>query len=152
MVSKAIRDLPLRSTTLVGEIFCVWCAERRGNPSKASEVELADFILHLVEDKMLSVSSISGYRSHYYFCTTIEQLSKLLEHSVIRVLLREIKLQQAQKPIKSKLPAWNLTFVLRALTKIPFEPINNSSLLHLSWKTGFLLLLASGRRRGEFCQ
>ena len=75
--------------------------------------------------------------------------TNLLDHPVVRDLLRAIKLQQAKLPIKSKLPAWNLSFVLRALTKPPFEPINNALLVHLTWKTSFLLLLASGRRRGE---
>ena len=80
----------------------------------------------------------------------LNKMSNLLDHPVIRDLLRAIKLQQAQLPTKSKLPAWNLSFVLHALTKPPFESINNSSLVHLSWKTNFLLLLASGWEEGRF--
>ena len=102
-----------------------------------------------MDDKKLSVSSISGYMSAITSVRRLNTMSNLLDHPVIRDLLRAIKLQQAQKPNKSKLPAWNLTFVLRALTKAPFEPVNNYSLIYLTWKTSFLMLLVSGRRRGE---
>ena len=108
IVSQSIRKSSSKIYNSRWEIFCVWCAERKCNPGKASEVELAYFILHLVEDKKLSVSSISGYMSAITSVRRLNNLSNLLEHPVIRDLLRAIKLQQAQKPIKSKLPLGTL--------------------------------------------
>ena len=63
MVSRSIRKSSSKIYNSRWEIFCVWCTERRCDPGKATKVELADFILHLVENKMLSLSSISGYMS-----------------------------------------------------------------------------------------
>ena len=47
------------------------------------------------------------------------------------------------------LPKWNLSVVLNELTKAPFDPMKDTDLKHLTLKTGFLLALASGKRRSE---
>ena len=47
------------------------------------------------------------------------------------------------------IPSWNLSLVLYQLTKAPFEPLKEASLKHLTFKTVFLLALASGKRRSE---
>ena len=47
------------------------------------------------------------------------------------------------------IPSWNLSLVLHQLTKAPFEPLKEASLKHLTFKTVFLLALASGKRRSE---
>ena len=46
-------------------------------------------------------------------------------------------------------PSWNLSMVLHQLTKAPFEPIKEASLKRLTFKTVFLLALASGKHRSE---
>ena len=52
------------------------------------------------------------------------------------------------KPNKA-IPTWDLSLVLLSLTKEPFEPIEKASLKLLTFKTVFLLALASGKRRSE---
>ena len=47
------------------------------------------------------------------------------------------------------LPKWNLSVVLNELTKTHFEPMKDTDLKHLTFKTTFLLALASGKRRSE---
>ena len=47
------------------------------------------------------------------------------------------------------IPKRDLSLVLLALTKPPFEPLRKASLKILIFKTVFLMTLASGRRRGE---
>ena len=98
-----------RSTTLVGRspVFGVL----------GGNVILADFILYLLKTKKLSISTISGYMSAITSVRRLNSLSNLLDHPVVRDLLRAIKLQQAQLPNKTKLPAWNLSFVLRGRGK-----------------------------------
>ena len=44
---------------------------------------------------------------------------------------------------------WNLSVVLNELTKVPYEPMKDTDLKHLTLKTVFLLLLASGKHRSE---
>ena len=50
--------------------------------------------------------------------------------------------------VRSLAPPWNLTRVLEALAKPPFEPLHAASLKHVTIKTAFLLSAASARRRG----
>ena len=47
------------------------------------------------------------------------------------------------------IPKWNLSIVLHRLTQPPFEPLEDAPLKFLTWKTIFLLALASGKRRSE---
>ena len=54
------------------------------------------------------------------------------------------------KPILNRgIPSWDLSLVLISLTKAPFEPLKDASLKILTFKTVFLMALASGKRRGE---
>ena len=46
-------------------------------------------------------------------------------------------------------PSWDLGLVLKVLLKAPFEPLQLAELKYVTWKTMFLVLLASGSRRGE---
>ena len=50
--------------------------------------------------------------------------------------------------IVQKLPEWNLS-VLNELTKVPFEPMKDTDLKHLTLKIAFLLALASVKRHSE---
>ena len=47
------------------------------------------------------------------------------------------------------LPQWDLSIVLRRLLCAPFEPLRSAPLKFVSWKTVFLVALASAKRRGE---
>jgi integrase len=54
------------------------------------------------------------------------------------------------RPAKPKdIPTWDLGFVLMALTQPPYEPLHKASIADLTYKTYFLILLASGRRRSD---
>ena len=50
---------------------------------------------------------------------------------------------------RNPVPKWDLSLVLNRLASAPFEPLHKAPLKLLTWKTVFLLALASGRRRGE---
>ena len=65
----------------------------------------------------------------------------------LKSLLRNIEIEQGQH--QRQFPEWNLALVLSALTKPPFEPLDQASDQLLIWKTFFLIALASGKRRGE---
>ena len=101
-----------------------WClsirVDFRATPLKA----IADFLLHLLQDRKLQPSTIDWYRS-------------------------AIAYKLGKSPINVSIPSWNLSLVLHQLTKAPFEPLKESSLKHLTFKTVFLLALGSGKRRSE---
>jgi len=98
----------------------------------------------------LAVSTIAGYRSvlasAFKFHTDLNistsvELSALIEN-----------FKHERPPPSNLVPKWDLDIVLWSLMDRPFEPIHDEKavpLTYLTWKTTFLLLLASGLRRGE---
>ena len=149
-VAARIEAPQRRSTRSVYEakwtIFTKWCLSHqvdfRAPPLKA----IADFLLHLFQDKKLQPGTIDGYRS---------AIADKLGNSTINVskdenLTRLLDSFHRDRPKGRKgIPSWNLSLVLHQLTKAPFEPLKDSSLKHLTFKTVFLLALGSGKRRSE---
>ena len=62
-------------------------------------------------------------------------------------LLRNMTLERPRS--LQRAPKWDLSVVLRALMKHPFEPMHQSDLKHLTLKTVFLVALATAQRRSE---
>ena len=149
-VAARIEAPQRRSTRSVYEakwtIFTKWCLSNqvdfRAPPLKA----IADFLLHFFQDKKLQPGTIDGYRS---------AIADKLGNSTINVskdenLTRLLDSFHRDRPKgKRGIPSWNLSLVLHQLTKAPFEPLKESSLKHLTFKTVFLLALGSGKRRSE---
>ena len=127
-------------------IFTKWCLSNqvdfRAPPLKA----IADFLLHLFQDKKLKPGTIDGYRS---------AIADKLGNSTINVskdenLTHLLDSFHRDRPKGRRgIPSWNLSLVLHQLTKAPFEPLKEASLKHLTFKTVFLLALGSGKRRSE---
>jgi integrase len=117
------------------------------DPAVITIPQVADFLNYLFEQKELSLSTIKGYRS-----AISRVLSKVngIDISASPVIKDLITNFQVNRPFTERsLPRWDLNLVLDSLTRPPYEPLLSSSLSFLSRKTAFLLLLASGARRGE---
>ena len=120
-------------------IFTKWCLSNqvdfRPPPLKA----IADFLLHLFQDKKLQPGTIDGYRS---------AIADKLGNSTINVskdenLTRLLDSFHRDRPKGRRgIPSWNLSLVLP-------EPLKEASLKHLTFKTVFLPALGSGKRRSE---
>ena len=127
-------------------IFTKWCLSNqvdfRAPPLKA----IADFLLHLFQDRKLQPGTIDGYRS---------AIADKLGNSPINVgkdenLTRLLDSFHGDRPKGRRgIPSWKLSLVLHQLTKAPFEPLKEASLKHLTFKTVFLLALGSGKRTSE---
>ena len=127
-------------------IFTKWCLSNqvdfRAPPLKA----IADFLLHLFQDRKLQPGTIDGYRS---------AIADKLGNSTINVskyenLTRLLDSFYRDRPKGRRgIPSWNLSLVLHQLTQATFEPLKEASLKHLTFKTVFLLALGSGKRRSE---
>ena len=149
-VAARIEAPQRRSTRSVYEakwtIFTKWCLSNqvdfRAPPLKA----IADFLLHLFQEKKLQPGTIDGYRS---------AIADKLGNSTINVskdenLTRLLDSFHRDRPKGRRgISSWNLSLVLHQLTKAPFEPLKEASLKHLTFKTVFLLALGSGKRRSE---
>ena len=67
--------------------------------------------------------------------------------TALRDLLRNLSLE---RPRAAKtFPEWDLALVLRCLMRSPFEPLQAATVRNLTYKTVFLLSLASSHRRSE---
>ena len=147
LIAKSRRQ----STNVVYEakwrVYSNWCVRRKVNPLDPSPRRLADFLVYLFDTKNLSVSTIRGYRSTISHTLAFRQKSNVCHDPSISALMRALELE---RPVhRSLAPKWDLSCVLWSLTKSPYEPLDQASLQHLTWKTVFLLTLASAKRRSE---
>ena len=139
--SRAVYDSKWR-------IFAGWCAERTVDPFQVTIPQLADFFMFLFNVKQLNPRTIKGYRSA--ISSTISSCGSRTEFAHSAELASLIRSFQLERPPRRKVaPQWNLSLVLQALLKPPFEPIARCDLKSLTLKTIFLVALASGRRRSE---
>ena len=148
--SSLIATARRQSTTTVYDakwkVFADWCSRRKVDPTDPSVRRLADFFVFLFEDKKLAISTIKGYRSMISHTLAFKS-SKICADPLISELIRAMELK---RPVSRSLtPKWDLSCVLWSLTKAPYEPLDQASLQHLTWKTAFLLTLASSKRRSE---
>ena len=65
----------------------------------------------------------------------------------LRALMKSIARDNIRD--QPSVPEWDLLLVLNRLRQAPFEPLRLIPLKLLTWKTLFLVTLASGKRRGE---
>ena len=114
--------------------------------SEPSIPQVANFLHHLFEVKNLQPNTIAGYRSA--IADALGSSGEVISKS--RDLNRLLSSFERDRPRASKsIPSWDLSLVLLALTKEPFEPLDKAQLKWLTFKTVFLLALASGKRRSE---
>ena len=127
--------------------FLHWCHGRNIAPCKATIQQLAEFFLYLYRELKLTVSTIKGYRSAFNdVCLHSAWLRFFLEQAHKRMFCSFEK----SCPLREiTLPKWNLSLVLKSLTHPPYESMKLSSDKLMTWKTGFLLALASAKRVSE---
>ena len=149
-VAARIEAHQRRSTRSVYEakwsIFTKWCVTNQVDFRSPPVNLVADFLLYLFEVKKLQPSTIDGYRSAIAdkLGTSIVNISK--EDNLTRLL---DSFHRDRPKGRRGIPSWNLSLVLHQLTKAPFEPLRETSLKHLTFKTVFVLALGSGKRRSE---
>ena len=106
---------------------------------------IAEFLNYLFTVKNLRPASVAGYRTAIvdHLGHFGQEVSKSLD--LDRLLASFFR----DEPIANRgIPSWDLSLVLISLTKAPFEPLNAARLKILTFKTVFLMALASGKRRG----
>ena len=127
-------------------LFRTWCEENQVDVSSPSIPRIADFLLYLFESKNLKPATITGYRTA--IADGLGSDGQAVSSS--RELNRLLASFYRDRPrVDRGIPSWDLSLVLLALTKSPFEPLRQADLKYLTFKTVFLMALASGKRRGE---
>ena len=127
--------------------FASWCDQRNANPCEANVCLVADFLCELHEVRKLAVSTIEGYRTAISHTLKALNDSDLGKDPQLSSLIANFARDQSADRVVA--PEWDLAFVLGALLEDPFEPLDKAEIKYLTYKTVFLLALATGKRRGE---
>ena len=146
VLSGVLRESSSRLYQLRWKIFCGWCRGRSVAPVNASVPVVVDFLIHLHQDKGLSVSAVKGYCSALNSVLALKGLD-LAASREITTLLRSFA--RSVNPVELRPPAWDVFLVLQSLTGAPYEPLRTCEERFLAQKTLFLLALASAKRIGE---
>lgn len=113
-------------------------------------LDLADFLVYLYEECGLSPGTIANYKSALAPSVSSVGGMSSAQHPCFAQLLKAFK--KSSVPHRIRVPEWDLSFVLSKLRSPPFEPMSwadKDSRTRVTYKTVFLLALASARRRGE---
>ena len=144
--SGVLRESTSRLYQSRWKIICGWRRWRGVAPVNATVPVVVDFLIHLRQDKGLSVSAVKGY------CSALNSVLALKGRDLaasreITTLLRSFA--RSVNPVELCPPAWDVSLVLQSLTRAPYEPLRTCEERFLAQKTLFLLALASAKRIGE---
>ena len=146
VLSGVLRESSSRLYQSRWKIFCGWCRGRGVAPVNATVPVVVDFLIHLRQDKGLSVSAVKGY------CSALNSVLALKGRDLaasreITTLLRSFS--RSVNPVELRPPAWDVSLALQSLTGAPYEPLRTCEERFLAQKTLFLLALALAKRIGE---
>ena len=146
VLSGVLRESSSRLYQSRWKIFCGWCRGRGVAPVNATVPVVLDFLIHLRQDKGLSVSAVKGY------CSALNSVLALKGRDLaasreITTLLRSFS--RSVNPVELRPPAWDVSLVLQSLTGAPYEPLRMCEEHFLAQKALFLLALASAKRISE---
>ena len=127
-------------------LFEKWCRENSVDFCTTSVKQVSDFFMYLFQDLNRCPSTIDGYRTAIVD-TSVPAGHQISQSSDLHRLLASFHMDRPKS--SRNLPKWNLSVVLNELTKAPFEPMKDTDLKHRTFKTAFLLALASGKRHSE---
>lgn len=108
---------------------------------------ICSFLSYILDERKLSIDSLKGYRSAIssVICSATAGSRDLSADPSLRAFIQHHVIANP-RPFKHH-PPWDLSVVLHALAKPPYEPLKDTSLKQATLKAIFLLALALGRRR-----
>lgn len=132
------------------KVFTAWCEERDLDPCQATVQQIADFLVFLFEVKKYAPSTIANYRSSIASALGEVEGVPLSWHPCLSKLIKAFSSSRTVE--RPRVPEWDLSRVLRTLRSDAFEPpswASRQDKLRCTWKTVFLVALASASRRSE---
>ena len=132
VLSGVLRESSSRLYQSRWKIFCGWCRGRGVAPVNATVPVVVDFLIHLRQDKGLSVSAVKGY------CSALNSVLALKGRDLaasreITTLLRSFS--RSVNPVELRPPAWDVSLVLQSLTGALYEPLRTCEERFLAQKT-----------------
>ncbi|XP_052006407.1 uncharacterized protein LOC127660311 [Xyrauchen texanus] len=127
-------------------VFEEWCADKNIVPFLCSVSNVLSFLQDLL-DKGRAFSTVKVYLSAISACHVGIDSGTIGRHPLVCRFMRGARrLHPVSKPL---VPPWDLSVVLNALSKAPFEPIDSIVLKLLALKTALLLALTTAKRVSE---
>ena len=147
LATAARRESTLRVYSSRVRHWDEWCTQGGHDPHHAPVKIVAEYLTQLFH-KGFQTNTIAGYRSaigsiHKGFEDGSTVSTNTTIHSVVKGAFT------LRPPVQRLVPQWSLTLVLRRLAEAPYEPLGRASLKLLTFKCGFLLALATGRRSSQ---
>lgn len=140
------RDSTVRIYNHTWKFFDKWCAARGMDPLLADHRAILEFLQDGL-DKGLKPATLRRQVAALDSVLSILSSVTFSRHPLIGKFLKGAAAKSP--PQRHRFPTWDLNVVLRALTKPPFEPIQEVGLKWLRWKTIFLVAITSARRISE---
>ena len=127
-------------------VFQRWCTEKQVDFRNPSIRDTCNFFWYLFNDLNICPSTIEGYRTAIADTLANTRLNISTNAEIARpaTSFHRDKHKSSRSILK-----WNLSLVLQRLTQPLFEPQEEAALKFLTWKTVFLLALASRKRCSE---
>ncbi len=132
------------------KVFSDWLITRGRNLESVNIPLVADYFTYMFNTLNRAPSTIASHRSALSDALGDFDGHSVGSHPVISNLFRSFYVERP--PTRARLPEWDLVKVLDYLRSAPFEPPKFTSVedkLHCTYKTVFLLALATANRAGE---
>ena len=153
-VANRVADRQRKSSVSLYEshfsAFLGWLSQRHLSLESVTAQLVADYFLFLFNEKKLQYPTISSYRTALSDVLPKFDGFTVGTHPTLSGLLANF--QTDRPPQRNRVPDWDLSTVLWKLTESPFEPPKWGSTEEkqfTTWKTVFLLALASSKRASE---
>jgi hypothetical protein len=130
--------------------FCNWCSERDISMESVSIQIVADYLLYMFDDLDRKVATITSHRTALSSALGTFDGYKVGSHPVITNLIKNFWVSRPFS--RARNPDWDLLKVLECLIEAPFEPPRFDTIeqkVYTTWKTCFLVMLASTKRASE---
>ena len=149
MAADPLRDSSSHVYNSHWKAFAIWANEKGLHPNDLSFITLAEYLVHLFSQNK-KVNTILVHKASISSVLKLLNPPTALQESTLQNVIRRMTILRPRE--QEVLPRWHLSVVLKGLMKPPFT-INGSdrhiSLELLSYKTAFLVALASGARGSE---
>ncbi len=132
-----------RLYALKWNLFVEWCSSHREDPRRCPVRVVLSFLQEGLE-RRLSPSTLKVYVAAIAAHHDAVDGKSLGKHDLVIRFLRGARRLNPPRP--TSVPSWDLSLVLTALQRPPFEPLQSAELKVLSLKTVLLTALASIKR------
>jgi hypothetical protein len=127
--------------------YAGWCGQNGIDPYTSSVQEILEYLQYCLSNEGLATESVRGRIYAIALFHTKYPLKSLTCHPWFVQFNKGMKTKYYVP--KNRLPKWRLKWVLQALRRKPFEPLDPRRIDLLSYKTAFLLAITSAKRIGE---